>query len=388
MEKQHCGDDAKALLGEENFEQEIGARARVWKHMFAYIETILLRGAVQLGIPDHIHKNGGPMTLRDLAAKLPVEAINMSQLHQVMRYMVHMKLFMKAIPPAKSNTTLDEEDEEEEEEEEDCYGLTPVSELLVRSHERSLAPLVEVEEPDMRDTFAMWAHLIEGLDRERYPKTFWEAHYGMPFYEVIGRNPEWSRRMSEGMTSITRGTVDAVVHGLVREKVIDDHVMSKLVDVGGNTGDVAKAILRAFPQLKCTVMDLPHVVEYAPKDPDLRFVAGDMLQFVPSAHIVLLKSVLHNHEDDVCIKILNNCKEAILRGGSTKGKVILVEIVLDIDDRPELTNSRFGVDLRMVSMGGKERSKKEWADLFFKGGFSRHEIIPIAALESIVVLYP
>ncbi|KAK9105661.1 hypothetical protein Scep_022505 [Stephania cephalantha] len=100
------------------------------------------------------------------------------------------------------------------------------------------------------------------------------------------------------------------------------------------------------------------------------------------------KSVLHNHEDDVCIKILNKCKEAILRGGSKKGKVILVEIVLDIEDRPELTNIRFGVDLRMVSTGGKERSKKEWADLFYKVGFSRHEIIPIAALESIVVLYP
>ncbi|KAK9105664.1 hypothetical protein Scep_022508 [Stephania cephalantha] len=94
-------------------------------------------------------------------------------------------------------------------------------------------------------------HYKRILDSKKYPKTFWDTHYGMPFYEVIGRKPEWSRRMSEGMSSITRGTVEAVVHGLVREK----------------------AILRAFPQLKCTVVDLPHVVEGAPKDPDLKFVA-------------------------------------------------------------------------------------------------------------------
>ncbi|KAK9085599.1 hypothetical protein Sjap_026010 [Stephania japonica] len=363
-------EDAKNGVLEE---VEVGARAQVWKHMFAYIETILIKGAVRLRIADHIHDHGGFITLGELANKLPMESVNMSQLHQVMRFMVHMNLFKLVSSPDESV--------------EDRYGLTPVSQLLVRSHERSLAPLVLVEESDAKDLFARWGHMIEGLDGKKYPKTFWEGHYGMPFYEVVEKDPEWNQKMCEGMTSLGKCTVDALVHGLVREKVMDD--VTTVVDVGGNTGDVAKVLLRAFPQLKsCIVLELPHVVvesaAAAAEEPKLEFVAGDMFKSIPSADALLLKYMLHSHEDDACIKILRKCKEAILE---KKGKVILVEIVLDIEDKPELTYVRYGLGMEMISMGGKERTKKEWANLFHKADFDHYKLIPISALESVVVLY-
>ena len=47
-----------------------------------------------------------------------------------------------------------------------------------------------------------------------------------------------------------------------------------LVDVGGGTGTVAKAIAEAFPQMECTVFDLPHVVAGLSGSGNLKFVGG------------------------------------------------------------------------------------------------------------------
>ncbi|PIA49390.1 hypothetical protein AQUCO_01300302v1 [Aquilegia coerulea] len=177
--------------------------------------------------------------------------------------------------------------------------------------------------------------------------------------------------------------IPALVSGLINEKVLEG--VTSLVDVGGNLGVAAKAIAKAFPQVKCSVMDLFHIIETVPKDSMLEFVPGDMFSSVPYADAVLLKSTLHNYEDDKCLTILKNCKEAI---PSIGGKVILVEIVIDTENLPEFTFARLGMDMEMICMGGKERTKQEWEHLLYKAGFHHFNIISILAIESIIVAYP
>nr|XP_015649189.1 O-methyltransferase ZRP4 [Oryza sativa Japonica Group] len=65
--------------------------------------------------------------------------------------------------------------------------------------------------------------------------------------------------------------------------------VSSLVDVGGGDGSMARAIVKAFPHIKCLVLDLPHVVRGIPADGFVEYVAGDMMDFVPPANVVLLK---------------------------------------------------------------------------------------------------
>ncbi|WVZ50317.1 hypothetical protein U9M48_001583, partial [Paspalum notatum var. saurae] len=62
-----------------------------------------------------------------------------------------------------------------------------------------------------------------------------------------------------------------------------------LVDVGGGHGTTAIAIARAFPQVKCSVLELPHVVDAMPADTTVKFIAGDMMEFIPPADCILLK---------------------------------------------------------------------------------------------------
>lgn len=69
------------------------------------------------------------------------------------------------------------------------------------------------------------------------------------------------------------------------------HGIDTLVDVGGGLGGAAVAIAAAFPCLKCTVLDLPHVVAKAPSISvgNVQFVAGDMFESIPTANAVFLK---------------------------------------------------------------------------------------------------
>jgi len=65
--------------------------------------------------------------------------------------------------------------------------------------------------------------------------------------------------------------------------------LESVVDVGGGTGTMAKAIANAFPHIDCTVFDLPHVVADLQGSQNLKFVGGDMFEWVPPADAVLLK---------------------------------------------------------------------------------------------------
>ena len=65
--------------------------------------------------------------------------------------------------------------------------------------------------------------------------------------------------------------------------------LGSLVDVGGGTGTMGMIISEAFPHMKCTVFDLPHVVANLPASKNLKFVGGDMFQYIPPADAVLFK---------------------------------------------------------------------------------------------------
>jgi hypothetical protein len=67
------------------------------------------------------------------------------------------------------------------------------------------------------------------------------------------------------------------------------HGLTSLVDVAGGLGGAAATIAAAFPDLKCTVLDLPQVVAKAPTDTNVHYVAGDIFQSIPPANAVFLK---------------------------------------------------------------------------------------------------
>ncbi|MED6156977.1 hypothetical protein PIB30_019099, partial [Stylosanthes scabra] len=101
--------------------------------------------------------------------------------------------------------------------------------------------------------------------------------------------------------------------------------------------------------------------------------------------------ILHNWNDDNCIKILKNCKEAISGNGNKKGgKVIIIDIVInEKEDRDEMREVKLCFDIvMMTSFDAKERDENHWKQIFTQAGFQTYKIYPNFGFRSLIELYP
>jgi hypothetical protein len=103
--------------------------------------------------------------------------------------------------------------------------------------------------------------------------------------------------------------------------------------------------------------------------------------------------ILHDWNDEKCVKILKKCKESLKQKGK-EGKVIIIDMVLDIDMKGDnditksIETQLFFDMLMMVLVNGKERNEKEWSILIYSAGFSGYKITPILGIRSMIEIYP
>ncbi|WP_285164244.1 methyltransferase, partial [Mycobacterium tuberculosis] len=135
------------------------------------------------------------------------------------------------------------------------------------------------------------------------------------------------------------------------------------------------AISEKFPDISCTVLDLQQVVNTVKEEEKIlaRFIAGDMFEFIPPADAIFLKWILHDWKNEECVKILQQCRKAILCN-KNGGKVIIIDQVVGLNKSNE--NSR-KAELRydmlmMVLSDGAERDEEEWSKIFTQAEFKRY----------------
>ncbi|KAL1561672.1 Xanthohumol 4-O-methyltransferase [Salvia divinorum] len=345
------------------------AQAHVWNHIFSYINSMALRSAVELRIPDAIHNHGKPITLSQLAEALCINDEKSNGLYRLMRILVHSKFFDKV------NISGQEEREE-------AYSLTRASRLLIRDDPSSLAPFaLSQTDPAYIDPF----HHMSEWFRDECPSAFFTKN-GMDLWQFAGKDEKLNQGFNEAMAADAR----FVSRILVRECKHVFEGLETMVDVAGGTGEVSKALAGAFSWLKCVVLDLPHVVAGMEGSENVRFVGGDMFDFIPPADAVFLKWILHDWGDEDCIKILRKCKEAIADSKIKGKKVIIVDMVVDEEKQAhEATETQLLIDMLMMAHHpGKERTEKEWAKLFAAAAFNNYKIIPTLGVRSIIEVFP
>lgn len=166
----------------------------------------------------------------------------------------------------------------------------------------------------------------------------------------------------------------------------DFSTVPKLVDVGGGQGVLLASILKKYPHMNGILFDVPPVVEEAkeiinPYDVADRceIIGGDFFDSVPpGAEGYIMKFVIHDWNDEQCITIPKNCRNAMTEGG----KVLVVEMVLPEGNEPSI--GKF-LDLQMLLYTpGCERTEAEYRTLFDKGGFELSRIIPTMSPFSII----
>ncbi|CAK9142733.1 unnamed protein product [Ilex paraguariensis] len=352
--------------GEQSAEL-LQAQAHIWNQIFNFINSMSLKCAIQLGIPDAIHSHGRPMTLSELVDALPIHHTKAQFIYRLMRILIHSDFFVR-----QKISEIDEEG---------GYLLTPASRLLLKDEPFSVTPLLlALLDPIMTNP---WHHVSEWFQNDE-PTPFYTTH-GRTIWEYAGHEPKLNHFFNDAMSSDTRLITSVVVRDC--KGVFDG--FNSLVDVGGGTGTFAKATADRFPHLKCIVLDLPHVVADLEGTENLSYVGGDMFEAIPPADAVLLKWILHDWSDEKSLRILKKCKE-VIPSKDKGGKVIIIDMIMQNqkgDD--ELIETQLFCNLEMMILyAGKERNEKEWAKLFFDAGFSDYKITHVLGLRSVIEVYP
>ncbi|KAJ4790466.1 O-methyltransferase [Rhynchospora pubera] len=345
----------------------LNAEVELWNQTFSFLKSMTLKCAIELDIPNAIHNHGQPMTIYELHDALSLPINNKPNLWRLLRVLTHVGFLS-----VRQNTAIDTEP---------VYDLTPISRLVInKSNSSSLSPFVLA----MLD-FAFVKSSLHLGDRLKQDKleTFEMAH-GCTLWELTGRSPEFNTLFSDAMASDSSFLSDFIIkHGIVFRGI------SSLVDVGGGSGSVSMAIAKAFPNIQCTVLDLPHVVDHLPADGLVKFVSGDMFKNIPPADAIFLKFILHDWADEDCIKILQRCKEAI-PPRDAGGKVIIVDAVIGSVSSTRCRESQLLFDMMMMTVcpGGKERDEEEWWNMFKEAGFSSYRITANLGIRSLIEVYP
>ncbi|KAK2976801.1 hypothetical protein RJ640_015796 [Escallonia rubra] len=345
------------------------AQTHIMNHHLSALNSAALTCAVKLGIADVINSHGKPMTISDLVARLPIHPAKGNHLQQLMRILVHSGFFIH---------------------QEEGFSLAPASWLLLTDEPLNAKSYTHLK---------FYPHLAKAFDllsdwfQNEVPTAF-EMASGTTFWNLVASDPRFGATFNEAMACDSR---------LINKVLISEckHVfegLTSLVDVAGGTGTVARAISDVFPDLKCTVFDQHHVVANLEGSQNLKFVGGDMFEAIPSANAILLKNlpltcklakqwILHDWNDEQCVKILKKCKEAI-PSKEQAGKLIIIDMVMENqkqDHESAATQHLFDI-LMMVLFAGKERNEKEWAQLFSDAGFSSYKITPGLGTKSIIEL--
>ncbi|WOG84198.1 hypothetical protein DCAR_0103379 [Daucus carota subsp. sativus] len=338
------------------------AQVKIWRILFGFTEMAAAKCAVELGIPDILENHGDPMTLSQLSSALNCSS---TALFRIMRFLMNRGIFQEKITKQGSMG----------------YAQTALSRLLTKDGNESLASMLLFQSSSA--IIAPW-HYLSSRVLDDKTSAFVRAH-GMDIWQHGAENPDDAKLLDEAMASDTRRTIPAVLEGC--PEIFDG--LSSVVNVGGGDGTALRILIKACPWIRGINFDLPRVVAAAPECEGMEHVGGDMFTSVPKANAAFLKWILHDWNDDECIQILKNCREAISEYGSA-GKVIIVEAVIEEKGGDELKDGGLVLDMVMLAQTdkGKERTAEEWTYVLREAGFTRHTIKNIQSVLSVIEAFP
>lgn len=211
-------------------------------------------------------------------------------------------------------------------------------------------------------------------------ETAFSYQFGQEAFPYLAQNDEAANIFNEAMTSVSARDNAALM------AAYDFSEADCVVDVGGGYGTLLMEVLKNHPDMKGVLFDQPAVIEGAKKQIEAagvtgacQVIGGDFFEEIPGGgDLYLLKSVIHDWDDERAIKILRNCNQA-MKG---KSKLLLIEHV--INPSPE---SSFGklIDIEMLVMsGGRERTEQEYRALLRAAGFELTNLITTQTTLSLI----
>ncbi|MFJ8229485.1 methyltransferase [Streptomyces sp. NPDC094448] len=244
------------------------------------------------------------------------------------------------------------------------YAPTAVGDLLADDHPSRQRSWLDLDQAVGRADLTFLG-LREAV---RTGRPQYEAHYGRPFWTDLSEDDALGASFDALMTTREDTAFAAPV------AAYDWTRARHILDVGGAPGGLLTAILRAAPEARGTLLDLPGAAARARERiaatgtaGRIDVVGGDFFDELPvTADIVVLSFTLLNWSDPDALRILGRCRDALRPGG----RIVLLERAEAPSGGTRTSDLYFSVlDLRMlVFLGGRVRTDREWAELAAAAG--------------------
>lgn len=301
----------------------------------------------RLNIPDRL-KAAGPMNAAELVSA-GVDA-NVEALERVMR--------------ASASLGLLTEDNDGR------FGPTHLSDVLTSDSPASVKVVAQ-------EAGGLWLKAWGALaDAIRTGEAQSRQVFGLEWWDYLKANPKEMETFGEAMKSNSLNSMRGVLAHC------DFTNVTKVVDVGGGFGHLVVALLEKYPKLRGVLQDLPDLIPVAKKNfpvsnpsvaSRLEYVGVDMFESLPPADAYILKHIIHDWTDEHCLRLLRNCHQSM----QGNGRLICVDSVLPPMGDTAATSAKLLDILMLLFIQGKERTKRQWEELYRASGFRVANIIPL-----------
>ena len=302
--------------------------------ILGFRRTQLIGVAARLGLADELRD--GPRSVEDLARSTGADV---QALRRVLRALASEGVFAETAGGD--------------------FQTTPLADLLRSDAPESMRALAMLySEPWLWQAYGALPYSV------RTGRAAFEHVHGSPFYGFLKDHPAQAELFQQAMTAFSAHEVAAIA------SACDLTGASTLVDIGAGHGTLACALLARHPRLHGIVFDLPEVIAGARSalaDAGLlqrcTGIGGDFFEAVPGGgDIYLMKSVLHNWDDEAASRILRRCAAAM----HERARLIVVERVVPPGNGASEAKL-FDINM-MVTVGGQERTEAEYRSLLHAAG--------------------
>jgi hypothetical protein len=204
---------------------------------------------------------------------------------------------------------------------------------------------------------------------------------GMGAFEYLESHPEYGAVFMGGMGAMSATETEPLL------AAYDFGRFGTVVDFCGGRGDLLAGVLRKVPSARGILSD-PRVAANGAADflreqglsERCSIADGGLFDPVPrGGDAYILKHIVHDWPEPQALEILGNVRDAMEPGG----RLLLMEMV--VPDKPNSPHPGKLTDLwLMLLVGGKERTRAQYADLLDRAGFTLERVVQTPAAVSVV----
>ncbi|MDQ3838312.1 MAG: acetylserotonin O-methyltransferase [Thermoproteota archaeon] len=308
--------------------------------MFGRWKSQILYAAVKLGVFDCITSD--PKRMSDIAKQLNLD----------------FELTYRLLRALGSLGFLKEERNHE-------FSINKQGELFQKNHPQTLRDIILLEEGP--EHYAIWKHLT-AMIKDGQQNAFLRE-YGCKAFEYAEKDSEYAEVFSQAMNSYSAAQTTWVLDALSE---YDFSKIHHLCDIGGGYGHLLSNLLLKHHHMKGSVLELKSLIRnkellWSTKmglDDRCMYIEGDMFREIHPADAYIMKMILHDRNDEECIKILNNINRSC---PSSDGRLFIAEHLITEPEKPHFSKL---FDIHMMCWGtGRERTVEEYSSLLEKSGW-------------------